>query len=147
MAILDATNRSYSAGQACAPYCYEEYELQFGAVTLLSMKAPRKRLKRKRDPGMSFGELVQRLWQPESDEPKPKAVALNSRSGHPCGICVEKRNVLKKAATKWRIDGGSYLVRLFALMLACVGNGYRCAAKGNSAGNGRMRAEGLAPPS
>ncbi len=37
------------------------------------MKATRKKLKQKRDPGMLFGELVQRLWQPESKEPEPKS--------------------------------------------------------------------------
>jgi hypothetical protein len=49
------------------------FELPFGAATLLSMKAPIKKIKRKRDPDMSFGELVQRLWQPEPEEPEPKA--------------------------------------------------------------------------
>jgi hypothetical protein len=61
------------------------FELPFGAATLLSMKAPIKKIKRKRDPDMSFGELVQRLWQPESEEPEPKAAGRrkNSQPEHP----------------------------------------------------------------
>jgi hypothetical protein len=54
-------------------------ELGFGAVTLLSMKAPGKKFKRKRDPGMSFGELVRRLWQPESEDPEPKVARANKK--------------------------------------------------------------------
>jgi hypothetical protein len=41
------------------------------------MNAPGKKLKskrkrRKRAPGMSFGELVRKLWQPEAEELVPK---------------------------------------------------------------------------
>jgi hypothetical protein len=39
------------------------------------MKARGKKLKRKRSPGMSFGELVRKLWQPEPEGLEPK-VAL-----------------------------------------------------------------------
>jgi hypothetical protein len=38
-------------------------------VRLDGMTARRKRLKRKHGPSMSFGELVQKLWQPEALEP------------------------------------------------------------------------------
>jgi hypothetical protein len=63
-------------------------ELHFGAVILLSMRAPRKRFKQKRDPGLSFGELVQRLWQPESEEPEPKAARATKKqsAGTPARI-------------------------------------------------------------
>jgi hypothetical protein len=37
------------------------------------MKTRGKRPKRKRGPGMSFGELVRKLWQPEAEVPEPKA--------------------------------------------------------------------------
>jgi hypothetical protein len=36
------------------------------------MKARGKKLKRKRNPGMSFGELVRKLWQPELEGLGPK---------------------------------------------------------------------------
>ncbi len=52
-------------------------ELGFRAITLLSMKASKKKFKRKRDPSMPFGELVQRLWQPKSKELEPKVARAN----------------------------------------------------------------------
>jgi hypothetical protein len=72
LAMLDAPMRSYPAAHVRHIVMKNIRELGFGAVTLLSMKAPGKRFKRKRDPGMSFAELVQRLWQPESEELEPK---------------------------------------------------------------------------
>jgi hypothetical protein len=39
-----------------------------------------KRKKRKRGPSMSFGELVQKLWQPESDELEPKVATEKLRT-------------------------------------------------------------------
>ena len=72
MAMLDAPTRSYPAGHVRHIVMKNICELEFGAVTLLSMKAPGKTFKRRRDPGGSFGELVQRLWQPESEELEPK---------------------------------------------------------------------------
>jgi hypothetical protein len=71
--MLDAPVPSYRVGHVRRTVIKNISELQFGAVTPLSMKAPIKKFKRKRDPGMSFGELVQRLKQPESEEPEPKA--------------------------------------------------------------------------
>jgi hypothetical protein len=41
-------------------------------VRLDGMTARRKRLKRKHGPSMSFDELVQKLWQPESGALEPK---------------------------------------------------------------------------
>jgi hypothetical protein len=38
-----------------------------------------KTLKRKRGPRMSFGELVQKLWQPESKELEPKVATGKQR--------------------------------------------------------------------
>ena len=67
------------------------FELQFGAVTLLSMKAPIKKIKRKRDPGMSFGELVRRLWQPESEEPEPKAARATKKQSAGTPARVRKK--------------------------------------------------------
>ena len=55
-------------------------EIKFGAATLLSIKAPRKRLKPKRDLDMSFGELVQRPWQPESEDPEPKTARAKKKT-------------------------------------------------------------------
>jgi hypothetical protein len=42
------------------------------------MKARGKKLKRKRGPSMSFGELIRKLWQPEPEELEPK-VALEKQ--------------------------------------------------------------------
>jgi hypothetical protein len=36
------------------------------------MKARGKKLKRKRGPRMTFGKLVQKLWQPEAEGIEPK---------------------------------------------------------------------------
>jgi hypothetical protein len=43
------------------------------------MKARGKKLKRKRAPGMSFGELIRKLWQPELEEIKPKVASKKPR--------------------------------------------------------------------
>jgi hypothetical protein len=37
------------------------------STILIAMKARGKKLKRRRGPSMSFGELVQKLWQPDSE--------------------------------------------------------------------------------
>jgi hypothetical protein len=41
---------------------------QLSALRLDRMKAHGKKFKRKRGPRMTFAELVQKLWQPESEE-------------------------------------------------------------------------------
>jgi hypothetical protein len=75
----------------CALFVMENIcELQFGAVKLLSMKTPIKK-KRKRDPGISFGELVQRLWQPESEEPEPKAATAKKKQSAGTPTRVRKK--------------------------------------------------------
>jgi hypothetical protein len=43
------------------------------------MKARGKKLKRKRGPGMSFGELIRKLWQPEPEGLDPKVVTKKQR--------------------------------------------------------------------
>jgi hypothetical protein len=43
------------------------------------MKARGKKLKRRRGPSMTFGELVQKLWQPEPEVLEPKVTAANQR--------------------------------------------------------------------
>jgi hypothetical protein len=43
------------------------------------MKARGKKLKRKRGPGMSFGELVWKLWQPEPEGLEPKVAPEKRR--------------------------------------------------------------------
>jgi len=43
------------------------------------MKVSGKKFKRKRDPGMSLGELVQRLWQLESEEAESKAARAKKK--------------------------------------------------------------------
>jgi hypothetical protein len=43
------------------------------------MKARGKMIKRKRGPRMTFGELVQKLWQPEPEEPDPKVAPNKQR--------------------------------------------------------------------
>jgi hypothetical protein len=43
------------------------------------MKARVKKLKRKRGAGMSFGELIRKLWQPESEELEPKVAPEKQR--------------------------------------------------------------------
>lgn len=87
--VSDTGPTQSSAGQACVPYCYEEFiRASIRGRYTLSMKAPIKKFKRKRDPGMSFGELVQRLWQPESEEPEPKAARAKKKqsAGTPAQI-------------------------------------------------------------
>jgi hypothetical protein len=44
------------------------------------MKARRKKLKSKRRPSMSFGELVQKLWQPAPEEFEPKVTTQQKKS-------------------------------------------------------------------
>ena len=48
-------------------------------VRLDGMTARRKRLKRKHGPSMSFGELVQKLWQPESGALEPKVAKVKQK--------------------------------------------------------------------
>jgi hypothetical protein len=55
------------------------------------MRAPRKRFERKRDPGMSFRELVQRLWQPESEEPEPKAARAKKKQSAGKRVGIRKK--------------------------------------------------------
>jgi hypothetical protein len=43
------------------------------------MKARGKKLKRKRGPRTTFGELVQKLWQPESEGLEPKVAPEKKR--------------------------------------------------------------------
>jgi hypothetical protein len=43
------------------------------------MKARGKTLKRRRGPGMSFGELVWKLWQPEPEGLEPKVAPEKRR--------------------------------------------------------------------
>jgi hypothetical protein len=43
------------------------------------MKAPGEKFKRKRDHSMSFGELLQRLWQPELEELEPKVARAKKK--------------------------------------------------------------------
>jgi hypothetical protein len=43
------------------------------------MKARGKKLKRRRGPSMSFGELVQKLWKPEPEELEPKVTTAKQR--------------------------------------------------------------------
>jgi len=43
------------------------------------MKARGKKLKRKRGPRMTFGELVQKLWQPEPEGLEPKVATGKQR--------------------------------------------------------------------
>jgi hypothetical protein len=38
-----------------------------------------KKVRRKRHPGMSFGELIRKLWQPELEEIKPKVASKKPR--------------------------------------------------------------------
>jgi hypothetical protein len=44
------------------------------------MTARGKTFKRKRRPSMSFGELVRKLWQPDSEELEPKVVEVKQNS-------------------------------------------------------------------
>jgi hypothetical protein len=58
------------------------------------MNAPEKKpkskpKKHKRGPGMSFGELVQKLWQPESEELEPKGATEKLRK--PAGKSKRRR--------------------------------------------------------
>ena len=43
------------------------------------MKARGKKLKRKRGPSMTFGELVRKLWQPEAEGLEPEVVTGKQR--------------------------------------------------------------------
>jgi hypothetical protein len=54
------------------------------------MKAREKKLERKRGPGMSFGELVRKLWQPELEEPKPKVATEKRRKSAAKGKRIRK---------------------------------------------------------
>ena len=58
------------------------------------MKARRKKLKRRRGPSMSFGELLQKLWEPQSEELKPKVAKAKQR---------------KSAAIEERIETSPYM--------------------------------------
>jgi hypothetical protein len=44
------------------------------------MKARGKKLKRRRGPGMSFGEPVRKLWQPEPEQLEPKVAPEKRRT-------------------------------------------------------------------
>jgi hypothetical protein len=52
---------------------------QLNVLRLDRMKARGKNLKRKRGPGMSFGELVRKLWQPESEELEQQAAKAKQK--------------------------------------------------------------------
>jgi hypothetical protein len=57
------------------------------------MKTPGKKLKRKRgagSAGMSFGELVRRLWQPEPEGLEPKAATEKQKKPAVKGKRVRK---------------------------------------------------------
>ncbi len=63
-------------------------------LDLVAMKARGKKLKctkRKRGPDMSFGELVQTLWQPEAEEFEPR-VAMEKQK-----IPASKRKRVRKS--------------------------------------------------
>jgi hypothetical protein len=53
-------------------------------------KLKSKRKKRKRGSGMSFGELVQKLWQPESEQLEPKVAPRKLRKPGPKGKRIRK---------------------------------------------------------
>ena len=54
------------------------------------MKARGKKLKRKRGPSMSFGELVRKLWEPEPEGVEPKVATGKQRK--PAGKGKRIRN-------------------------------------------------------
>jgi hypothetical protein len=55
------------------------------------MKPRGKKLKRKRGPSMSFGELMRKLWQPESEELEPKVASEKKRKSAGKGRPIRKR--------------------------------------------------------
>jgi hypothetical protein len=55
------------------------------------MKARGKKLKRKRGARMTFGELVQKLWQPESEKPEPKVAKSEQKKPAAKGKRIRKR--------------------------------------------------------
>ena len=54
------------------------------------MKARGKKLKRKRGPSMSFGELVRKLWEPEPEGVEPKVATGKQRKPAGKGKRVRK---------------------------------------------------------
>jgi hypothetical protein len=42
-----------------------------------------KRVKRRRGAGTSFGELVQKLWEPEPEKPEPKVATEKLKKSSP----------------------------------------------------------------
>jgi hypothetical protein len=56
------------------------------------MKARGKKLKRKRGPRMTFGELVQKLWQPEPEGLEPKVAKAKHKKSAGKSKRVRKRS-------------------------------------------------------
>jgi hypothetical protein len=54
------------------------------------MKARGKKLKRKRGAGVSFGELIRKLWQPEPEGLEPKAAPEKKRESAAKGRRIRK---------------------------------------------------------
>jgi hypothetical protein len=54
------------------------------------MKARGKKLKRKRGPSMSFGELIRKLWQPEPEGLESKAAPEKKRKSAAKGTRVRR---------------------------------------------------------